>query len=155
LENLEIIEKQNNELLQLRQKLHKSTSSQNLGDGTQRKLLELETRNKETLAELAEKEEELSKSQKYIEDLLKKVTVDSCSLQDDMSDTEREVIQTKLLEKEKLLQDKEIEMEELKSQWEAEKAELIKPALDQVTAQLNELKETVSPCMCKTKNYYC
>lgn len=141
---METIEKQNNELLQLREKLSKSLSIQSIGEENS-KLIELETRNKQTLAELAEKEAQLEKSQKYIEDLLKKINVENSSMEaNDLCDIEMEVIQTKLIEKEKLLHDKEVEMEELKLQWEAERAELVKPALDQVTAQLEELKQTVS-----------
>ncbi|KAG1077728.1 hypothetical protein G6F42_024657 [Rhizopus arrhizus] len=55
---------------------------------------------------------------------------------------EHDDLYNQLAEKDKLLQDQQAQLEELKSQWEAERAELIKPALEQVTAQLEELKQT-------------
>ncbi|KAI8636990.1 hypothetical protein BD408DRAFT_70570 [Parasitella parasitica] len=51
-------------------------------------------------------------------------------------------LHNQLAEKEQLLQKQQAQLEELKSQWEAERAELSKPALEQVTAQLEELRET-------------
>lgn len=52
-------------------------------------------------------------------------------------------IHLELQEKDRLLQEKQCQLEELKGQWESERAELVKPALQQVNSQLEELKETV------------
>lgn len=52
-------------------------------------------------------------------------------------------IHLELQEKDRLLQEKQCQLEELKGQWETERAELVRPALQQVNSQLEELKETV------------
>lgn len=113
-------------------------------------LLSLEARNKETLSTLAEKEALLEKKEQQLQELMQKMSlqqeksmtnaVESASIKS----VEHDDLYNQLAEKDKLLQDQQAQLEELKSQWEAERAELIKPALEQVTAQLEELKQTVS-----------
>lgn len=111
-------------------------------------LLSLEARNRETLSTLAEKETLLEKSEQQLQELMNKMNQESNEAAETTSVKSVEHdLYNQLAEKDKLLQDQQVQLEELKSQWEAERAELIKPALEQVTAQLEELKETVS------KNY--
>lgn len=112
--------------------------------------MSLEARNKETLSTLAEKEALLEKKEQQLQELMQKMSqqqeksitnaVESASIKS----VEHDDLYNQLAEKDKLLQDQQAQLEELKSQWEAERAELIKPALEQVTAQLEELKQTVS-----------
>lgn len=95
---------------------------------------ELEEKHKETLAELAIKEALLEETKKEMESL--RETLESLQQKDQTAQL--------LAEKDKLLKEKECELETLQLKWENERAELIKPALAQVTTQLEELKETVS-----------
>lgn len=151
MEHLEIIAKQTAELEQLRKELsiksmeippprqEEQDEKNSVKEDLQAELLDLETRNKETLSTLAEKETLLEESNQQLQELLKRVNIDC--LPEEERDNE---IYQQLEEKDRLLQDKENQLEELKAQWEAERAELIKPALQQVTSQLEELKETVS-----------
>jgi DNA repair exonuclease SbcCD ATPase subunit len=134
--------------------------------------LDLEARNKETLSTLAEKEMQLEESNKRIQELLdkldhhqdndsalhftekeegqeqeiKKTDNDHQQQQQQQmeADKEKEDMYQQLEEKDRMLHDMQMKLEELQIQWEAERAELVKPALEQVNAQLEELKETVS-----------
>lgn len=141
---METIGKQTEELNQLRKELSiKSLEiplTPPLQDDLQAKLLDLASRHKETLATLTEKEALLDETNHQLQELLKRADID-CLPNGEERDNE---IYQQLEEKDQLLQDKENQLEELKAQWEAERAELVKPALQQVTAQLEELKETVS-----------
>ncbi|KAK4521222.1 Golgi to ER traffic- protein [Mucor velutinosus] len=165
--HLETIAKQTSELEKLRQQLNESVTCQlsiaestavpkeDQGNGeTTMALLSLEARNKETLATLAEKEALLEKKEQQLQELMQKMHQQQQQQQQESTMTttavesasstsvEHEDLYTQLAEKDKLLQDQQAQLEELKAQWEAERAELIKPALKQVTAQLEELKET-------------
>ncbi|EPB83142.1 hypothetical protein HMPREF1544_10127 [Mucor circinelloides 1006PhL] len=157
--NLETIAKQTSELEKLRQQLNESVTCQlSIAEPAPKEdqgnkettlaLLSLEARNKETLSTLAEKEALLEKKEQQLQELMQKMSlqqeksmtnaVESASIKS----VEHDDLYNQLAEKDKLLQDQQAQLEELKSQWEAERAELIKPALEQVTAQLEELKQT-------------
>ncbi|KAL7330902.1 hypothetical protein PS15p_203178 [Mucor circinelloides] len=157
--NLETIAKQTSELEKLRQQLNESVTCQlsvaepapkeDQGNNeTTQALLSLEARNKETLSTLAEKEALLEKKEQQLQELMQKMSqqqeksmtnaVESTSIKS----VEHDDLYNQLAEKDKLLQEQQAQLEELKSQWEAERAELVKPALEQVTAQLEELKQT-------------
>lgn len=112
-------------------------------------LMDLEVRNQETLSDLAQKEAMLEESKQQIQELLKRVELEqkkeeNGAAEDSDVSSNSEMYLQQLEEKDKLLMDKQNQLEELKLKWEAERAELIKPALDQVNLQLEELKETVS-----------
>lgn len=97
-------------------------------------LVELEQKHEEMVSELAAKEVELEETKKEVE-----------SLKEMLDSLQQEGKTAQLLaEKDRLLKEKENEMEAMQLQWENERAELVKPALAQVTSQLEELKETVS-----------
>ncbi|KAG1052476.1 hypothetical protein G6F43_005394 [Rhizopus delemar] len=120
-EYLDTITKQTAEIEQLKSQLTAAGHSP-----------ELEEKHKETLAELATKEALLEETKKEMESL--RETLESLQQKDQTAQL--------LAEKDKLLKEKECELETLQLQWENERAELIKPALAQVTTQLEELKET-------------
>ncbi|GAN11103.1 hypothetical protein MAM1_0472d10660 [Mucor ambiguus] len=164
------IAKQTSELEKLRQQLNESVTSQlsiaesttaapkedqSHNNETTMALLSLEARNKETLSTLAEKEVLLEKKEQQLQELMQRMNQQQQQQQQQASTTitlaeesasitsvDHDALYNQLAEKDKLLQDQQAQLEELKSQWEAERAELIKPALEQVTAQLEELKET-------------
>ncbi|KAI9476463.1 MAG: hypothetical protein EXX96DRAFT_610242 [Benjaminiella poitrasii] len=154
-EHLEIIARQTTELEQLREELHKASSCQmSIGvNDHETKLLEPDIRNKEGRNE---KESSLEESKIYKQPSLKKIVQDDNSATFDYTTSNRATLKKEdkghdsnedyykqaLEEKDKLLREKQLEIKELKMQWEAEKAELVKPVLEQVTAQLDELKET-------------
>ncbi|CEG84489.1 hypothetical protein RMATCC62417_18285 [Rhizopus microsporus] len=95
-------------------------------------LVELEQKHEEMASELAAKEAELEETKKEVE-----------SLKEMLDSLQQEGKTAQLLaEKDRLLKEKETEMEAMQLQWENERAELVKPALAQVTSQLEELKET-------------
>ncbi|KAL9538851.1 hypothetical protein MBANPS3_010635 [Mucor bainieri] len=162
------IAKQTSELEKLRQQLNESVTcqlsiaesttaafkeDQGASNETTMALLSLEARNKETLSTLAEKEALLEKKEQQLQELMQRMnqqqqsqpqdsTTDNSAESASITSVEQGDLYNQLAEKNKLLQDQQAQLEELKSQWEAERAELIKPALEQVTAQLEELKET-------------
>lgn len=168
--NLETIAKQTSELEKLRQQLNESVTcqlsiaestttapskeDQGNSNETTMALLSLEARNKETLSTLAEKEALLEKKEQQLQELTQRMNRQQQQQENTSTGThvesastvsvEHDDLYNQLAEKDKLLQDQQAQLEELKSQWEAERAELVKPALEQVTAQLEELKETVS-----------
>ncbi|KAG2194719.1 hypothetical protein INT47_012090, partial [Mucor saturninus] len=137
--HLEIITKQTEELAQLRKELSIKSmeipQQPSTDDGLQKELCKLESRHKETISTLAEKEALLEETNQRLQELL----MHRADKEDPSEDNE---IYLQLEEKDRLLQEKDLQLEELKAQWNAERAELIKPALQQVTAQLEELKET-------------
>ncbi|KAG2233324.1 hypothetical protein INT48_007760 [Thamnidium elegans] len=112
-----IISKQAAELDQLRKEV--SIKSLSVSDP-------IETRSQEL-------EKLLEERNQQIQELVDRLNID-CE-QDNQ-------IHLELQEKDRLLQEKQCQLEELKAQWESERAELIKPALQQVNTQLEELKET-------------
>lgn len=122
MEHLDIIAKQKSELEQLRRQLNTD------------KAQDFEQQHKKTLAELEAKESQLENNKKELDKL--KETLDSLQQENQTAQL--------LAEKDKLIKKKEEEIESLQSQYEHERAELVKPALAQVTSQLDELKETVS-----------
>lgn len=122
MEHLDIIAKQKSELEQLRRQLNAD------------KAQDFEQQHKKTLAELEAKESQLENNKKELDKL--KETLDSLQQENQTAQL--------LAEKDKLIKKKEEEIESLQSQYEHERAELVKPALAQVTSQLDELKETVS-----------
>ncbi|KAF1801403.1 hypothetical protein FB192DRAFT_1437668 [Mucor lusitanicus] len=166
--NLETIAKQTSELEKLRQQLNEyvtcqlsiaestttapSKEDQGNSNETTMALLSLEARNKETLSTLAEKEALLEKKEQQLQELTQRMNRQQQQQENTSTGThvesastvsvEHDDLYNQLAEKDKLLQDQQAQLEELKSQWEAERAELVKPALEQVTAQLEELKET-------------
>ncbi|KAI7871361.1 uncharacterized protein EV154DRAFT_112027 [Mucor mucedo] len=142
--HLEIITKQTEELAQLRKELSIKSmeipqQQSSTDDGLQKELYKLESRHKETISTLAEKEALLEETNQRLQELLMHRADDKESPSEEERDNE---IYLQLEEKDRLLQEKDLQLEELKAQWNAERAELIKPALQQVTAQLEELKET-------------
>ncbi|GAA5816436.1 hypothetical protein MFLAVUS_009965 [Mucor flavus] len=116
-EHVDIISKQAAELDQLRKEV--SIKSLSVSDPT-------ETRSQEL-------EKLLEERNQQIQELVDRLNID-CE-QDNQ-------IHLELQEKDRLLQEKQCQLEELKGQWESERAELVKPALQQVNSQLEELKET-------------
>lgn len=127
MEQQDTINKQLAEIEQLKTQLS-ATSTEAL------QLVELEQKHEEMVSELAAKEVELEETKKEIE-----------SLKEMLDSLQQEGKTAQLLaEKDRLLKEKEAEMEAMQLQWENERAELVKPALAQVTSQLEELKETVS-----------
>ncbi|KAG1460011.1 hypothetical protein G6F56_006042 [Rhizopus delemar] len=120
MEHLDIIAKQKSELEQLRRQLNAD------------KAQDFEQQHKKTLAELEAKESQLENNKKELDKL--KETLDSLQQENQTAQL--------LAEKDKLIKKKEEEIESLQSQYEHERAELVKPALAQVTSQLDELKET-------------
>ncbi|KAI9300146.1 hypothetical protein BJ944DRAFT_244475 [Cunninghamella echinulata] len=131
-EHLDVIARQSAELAQLRQQLDSTAnnSSNNKSIEDEEMITEMEKRNKETLATLQQKEHLLEEKEREIQLLLSKMN-------------HEEEVESKLLaEKEELLQSKEEQIKELQLQWQAERAELIKPALEEVSAQLDQLKKT-------------
>ncbi|KAI9281572.1 hypothetical protein BY458DRAFT_575029 [Sporodiniella umbellata] len=74
---------------------------------------------------------------------LKRIQEELDTLKKTLASLQQESLAAQLLiEKDRLLEEKQKEMEALKVQYENEKAELVKPALVQVNSQLDELKET-------------
>lgn len=144
---MDVIARQSAELAQLRQQL--DSTKNNLS--TEQLISEMEERNKVTLATLQQKELLLQQKEKEIENLLSKMNNIQEEVEDendendnDENDDEKLKESNKLLaEKEELLQSKEEQIKELQLQWQAERAELIKPALEEVTSQLDQLKKTV------------
>lgn len=127
MEQQDTINKQLAEIEQLKTQLS-ATSTEAL------QLVELEQKHEEMVSELAAKEVELEETKKEVE-----------SLKEMLDSLQQEGKTAQLLaEKDRLLKEKEAEMEAMQLQWENERAELVKPALAQVTSQLEELKETVS-----------
>ncbi|GAA5804058.1 hypothetical protein HPULCUR_009544 [Helicostylum pulchrum] len=116
-EHVDIISKQAAELDQLRKEV--SIKSLSVSDPT-------ETRSQEL-------EKLLEERNLQIQELMDRLNID-CE-QDNQ-------IHLELQEKDRLLQEKQCQLEELKGQWETERAELVRPALQQVNSQLEELKET-------------
>ncbi|KAL0075952.1 hypothetical protein J3Q64DRAFT_1773493 [Phycomyces blakesleeanus] len=123
-----------------------------------RVLADLEARNKEIMDTLALKEQILQQKEAEIETLLERIEeedhnqgqdTDSDSDSDsdlDKGPSEEEqksgLLEKKLAEKDSLLRDKERQLEDWQKQWQSERAELVKPALQEVTFQLNQLKKT-------------
>lgn len=146
---MKVIAKQTAELEQLRSRISNSPSILSIAKESEdsRKILEdLEKRNQETSASLAQKEAILENKEKEIQELLKRVDGLQTSNDENVSlekKTENS-IELELAEKEKMLSEKEKQLKELQLQWQTERAELTKPALEQVTRQLEELKETAS-----------
>ncbi|OBZ91478.1 hypothetical protein A0J61_00477 [Choanephora cucurbitarum] len=113
---------------------------------------ELETIKKDTEAHyedlLAEKDQLIYQSQQRIEELenrkQQESIVESLSVQEDKHLDIKTVneLQRQLEEKDKFIYQQKAEFDELKAQWEVERAELVRPALEQVTEQLDELKRT-------------
>ncbi|KAI7901114.1 uncharacterized protein BX663DRAFT_514982 [Cokeromyces recurvatus] len=131
MEYLDIINKQVKEIEQLKNTIHTYQTSIRVTDGTR-----YPEQNKEIalVAALTEKEDVLKENNNKD---------DSFVVVSDNNEIIDETCYKQLLEeKDRLLQEKQVEIEELKFQWETERAELIKPALEQVVAQLEELKET-------------
>lgn len=137
-------------------------------DDTRAALQDLEIRNKKALFALAEKEIQLEESNKKVQELSNRLNhqdADSAlhsnenekqvlqepetnkgdgQIQQNEADTEKLDMYKQLEEKDNLLREKEMQLEKIRVQWEAERAELAEPALKQVNTQLEELKETVS-----------
>ncbi|RCI02704.1 hypothetical protein CU098_008332 [Rhizopus stolonifer] len=118
MQHLDLITKQSSEIEQLKQEL--------------------------TTIKLSDKERQelLEKSQQRIQELesvQQEAVVSSLSVQDPIP---LEELQSQLEEKDKVIDRQQAEFEKLKAQWEIERAELAKPALEQVSAQLEELKQT-------------
>lgn len=126
MEHLDMIAKQKSELEQLKNQLTTTNKAQ-----------EIEAQHKQTLSELAAKETQLEEIKKEMQAL--KETLELIQQEDQTAHL--------LAEKDKLIKEKECELETLQIQFENERAELVKPALAQVTSQLDELKETVSHCL--------
>ncbi|KAG1446392.1 hypothetical protein G6F56_009584 [Rhizopus delemar] len=123
MEHLEVIAKQTTELEKLRNQLTETSGTQ-----TQ----EMEEQYKQALSDIEAKEALLEESKKEM-----------AALKETLESIQQESQTAQLLaEKDKLLKEKEDELENIQHQWESERAELVKPALAQVTCQLEELKET-------------
>lgn len=138
---MEIIAKLSSEVEQLKKQLtvaSLSVKEEQGNDNNEAELLQLKTQNEEIAARLMKKETELEESTLQIQKLL----ITSQNNSEGEENCEGQVMQL-LEEKDRLLEEKCSEIEELKLQWETERAELIKPALNQVNLQLEELKETV------------
>lgn len=146
---MEIITKQTEELNQLRKELSiksmeiPQTTPKVNPDPLQQELSNLESRHQETISTLAEKEALLEETNRKLQALLMHRADPEDNLRQEEEEERDHEIYLQLEEKDRLLQEKDNQLEELKAKWEAERAELIKPALHQVTAQLEELKETV------------
>ncbi|ORZ25543.1 hypothetical protein BCR42DRAFT_400384 [Absidia repens] len=125
--HLDVIARQSAELAELRQKLDSSGKPDST---TETMLAEMEARNRETLTSLQEKEALLQEKEKEIEQLAEK------------SKDEDGGYQSILAEKDELLQSKEEQIKALQLKWQAERAELVKPALEEVSSQLEQLKKT-------------
>lgn len=97
-------------------------------------LAEMEERNRETLSSLNQKEALLKQKEKEIEELIQVMKTKE----------EDGGLQSILAEKDELLQSKEEQIKALQLKWQAERAELVKPALEEVSSQLDQLKKTVS-----------
>ncbi|KAI8096580.1 uncharacterized protein BX664DRAFT_355928 [Halteromyces radiatus] len=126
-EHLDVIARQSAELAHLRQKLDSTNNKSDIN--TESIVAEMEARNKETLSSLQQKEALLQQKEKEIEQLLMKAK-------------EEEGLETILAEKNELLQSKEEQIQSLQLKWQAERAELVKPALEEVSLQLEQLKKT-------------
>lgn len=138
-----MIAKLSAEMEQLKKQLAVASLSVKEGQGSndiETKVLELEAQNRDIAKMLIKKEGELEESRLQIKKLSKQIK--AASEDEKEVDDEKEWTEA-LEEKDRLLEEKCAEIEELKLQWETERAELIKPALNQVNLQLEELKQTV------------
>ncbi|KAF7726909.1 hypothetical protein EC973_008204 [Apophysomyces ossiformis] len=131
-EHLTVIARQSAELEHLRQKLEQTPAPPQPSQETDVKsvLEKLESSNRETLEKLQQKESLLEQREKEIQELMHKIGQNGTTAE------------TKLAEKDELLREKEKQLEELQIKWKAEHAALVKPALDEVTSQLEQLKKT-------------
>ncbi|CAO3597807.1 unnamed protein product [Absidia cylindrospora] len=127
--HLDVIARQSAELAELRQKLDVSGKPDST---TETMLAEMEARNRETLSSLQEKEALLQEKEKEIEQLAEK----------SKEKEEEGGYESILAEKDELLQSKEEQIKALQLKWQAERAELVKPALEEVSSQLEQLKKT-------------
>lgn len=150
---MEFIAKQTVELEQLRKQITVNslsiTEEKSNGDkdAQESELLELKARYEEVLSTLKDKKALIEEMKK--DNLVKNKAEKDHSprnSQDDMHNNNDNLdqLQQLLEEKERLLEEKDNQIEEMKMQWETERAELVKPALQQVNSQLEELRETVS-----------
>jgi DNA repair exonuclease SbcCD ATPase subunit len=114
-------------LAALRQKIQSGSNTESI----ENRLAELNTQHQQTLVNLEQKEVLLQEKEAELEKLGK-----------EKSSTD--VLQTIVAEKDRLLESKENEIKELQDNWQNERAELIKPALEGVSSQLEQLKRTVS-----------
>ncbi|KAI7870427.1 hypothetical protein BDF14DRAFT_1774199 [Spinellus fusiger] len=145
-QHLDVIARQSVELEQLRHQLDESQRKNSIGEpsadivANKQMLAEMEARNKEIMGALALKEHILEQKQNEINNLLERIEEDS----DEENDEEQrsDLLEQKLAEKDRLLRDKEGQLEEWKRQWQSERAELVKPALEEVTLQMNQLRRT-------------
>ncbi|KAF7728164.1 SH3 domain binding glutamic acid-rich protein-like [Apophysomyces ossiformis] len=132
-EQLGVISRQSAELEHLRQQLNKTQESESVSET----LNELERKNKETLAALEQKETMLKQRETEMAELLQKLE------QEKEKEKEEKACADQLAERDALLRSKEQELEELQLKWKAEQAAMVKPALDEVTKQMEELKKAI------------
>ncbi|ORX47443.1 hypothetical protein DM01DRAFT_1396320 [Hesseltinella vesiculosa] len=125
-EHLDVIARQSAELARLREQLDTNKSEYS---SFEQAVVEMEKRNAENLQNLLQKEKLLQDRETELEQVILKM------------DQEGQ-IKNQLAEKSELLQTKEEELNSLKLQWQKERAELVRPALDEVTSQLDQLKRT-------------
>ncbi|KAG0164965.1 hypothetical protein DFQ28_009834 [Apophysomyces sp. BC1034] len=130
-EHLDVIARQSVELEQLRQRLEQTPTQKQPQETDVKSVLEnLESSNRESLAKLQQKEALLEQREKEIQELMQKIGDNGTTAEN------------KLAEKDELLRTKEKQLEEMQMKWKAERAELVKPALEEVTFQLDRLKIT-------------
>lgn len=152
---MEFIAKQTVELEQLRKQITVNSLSitedkiDGNKDAQEAELLELKARYEDVLSTLKDNEaliEEMRKGNSVKNKAEEKDHSSRNSQEDDMHNNNNNLdqLQQLLEEREKLLEEKDSQIEEMKMQWEIERAELVKPALQQVNSQLEELRETVS-----------
>ncbi|KAI8063466.1 hypothetical protein BC940DRAFT_327327 [Gongronella butleri] len=126
-EHLDVIARQSAELARLREQLDTNKSEYS---SIEQLLADMEKRNRDNMSNLQKKEELLAKREEELESVMRKMEADDGN------------VKHKLAAKDELLETKEQELAELKQQWQSERAELIKPALQEVTEQLDQLKRT-------------
>ncbi|KAI8969086.1 hypothetical protein BDF20DRAFT_839044 [Mycotypha africana] len=151
-ENLAIIAKQAAEIDDLKEKLHASIlSSKDAVDHesktdvasilssdkaiTDEKHISQTQQSEHTMTKEIDEDEVLSLS-------VRENSVNNTIAKSSMANNKEESLRQLLLEKDSLLEKKQLELEQYKQQWEIERAELTKPALEQVTKQLEELRDT-------------
>ncbi|KAI8341064.1 hypothetical protein BC941DRAFT_467126 [Chlamydoabsidia padenii] len=124
-EHMALISRQSEELMALKQRIESNPKS---NVDPEKTLAKLKSQHQETLLSLKQKEQELQEREAEIEKLRGK--------------SKNEDLQSILDEKDKLIQLKESQIKEMKLNWEDERAQLIKPALEGISHQLEQLKRT-------------
>lgn len=110
---------------------------------SQQRIQELEKNQKESVVESLSVQEDTFDKQSSVHLDTQTEYSDEDKDQVALHKDELEELQQQLEEKNKLIYLQKVEFEELKAQWESERAELVRPALEQVTEQLDELRRTV------------